>query len=361
MSRQPFIHLADPSTYVACSWDLSTDPAGREHWVSFFIRHFDTILRQAIESEADGGIPESQSRPRAESAKRELTAKLEAYAKAPTAFGRVTILVLDEWRDQVLRSHGFVDAFRVLKRRENDKMLPLLPQVCRQIDDLQPDPSAQLRAVIEGVFAGNIFDMGAEATAKAFLGASPDFFATRSKLKPRPWLIDDYDRLAARLLGEGGYRRCVFLIDNAGSDFLLGALPMMRWLAQRGTEVVLAANERPTLNDMTIHDVNGLWPTIVAAEPSLAHLPIQRVSTGTGEPLIDMSAVSPELNDAAVGADLLVFEGMGRGVETNLDCEFAIDTLNLAMLKDHVIAARCGGELYDCVCRFREFGSARSR
>ena len=41
--------------------------------------------------------------------------------------------------------------------------LPLLPIVCREIDRL--DGEAQFRAIIEGVFAGNVFDMGAEATA----------------------------------------------------------------------------------------------------------------------------------------------------------------------------------------------------
>jgi uncharacterized protein with ATP-grasp and redox domains len=194
--------------------------------------------------------------------------------------------------------------------------------------------------------------MGAEATAKAFLGRSPDFFATRQSLAPRPWLIDDYDALADRLLTGPVHRKAVFFIDNAGSDFLLGALPMMRWLALRGTRVVLAANERPTLNDMTIHDVNAWWPRIVEAEPSLADLPIERVSTGTGEPLIDLSRVSQELNDAAGDADLVVIEGMGRGVESNLDASFNCDALILAMLKDDVVASRVGGKLYDVVCRF---------
>jgi hypothetical protein len=41
------------------------------------------------------------------------------------------------------------------------------------------------------IFAGNIFDMGADATAKAFLGRSPDFFNTRATLPKRPWRIDD--------------------------------------------------------------------------------------------------------------------------------------------------------------------------
>jgi type II pantothenate kinase len=232
-------------------------------------------------------------------------------------------------------------------------VLPLLPKVCRQIDALRGPQ--QLRAVIEGVFAGNIFDMGAEATAKAFVNGSPDFFATRATLTPRPWLVDDYDAFAAALLR--GHRKCVFFVDNAGSDFLLGAVPFVRWLARRGTRVVLAANERPTLNDMTIHDVAAWWPRVLAAEPSLAGLPIEPVSTGTGEPLIDLLGVSAALNAAAADADLVVVEGMGRGVESNLDARFSCDAANLAMVKDAMVAKRNGGKIYDVVCRFRTAGN----
>jgi uncharacterized protein with ATP-grasp and redox domains len=124
-------------------------------------------------------------------------------------------------------------------------------------------------------------------------------------------------------------------------------------MAMRGTRVILAANQRPTLNDMTIDDVNAWWPRLVDAEPSLAQLPIDRISTGTGEPLIDLIAVSDELNAAAADADLVILEGMGRGVESNLDARFACDAMNLAMIKDTMIAKRNGGKLFDVVCRFR--------
>jgi uncharacterized protein with ATP-grasp and redox domains len=270
------------------------------------------------------------------------------------AMDAVTILTLDTWRDQHLREFGFDDAFVDLKEKENEKALPLLPLVCRQLDVLEG--GQQLQAVIEGIFAGNIFDMGAEATARAFLEGGPDFFSTREKIGRRPWLIDDYDAVSDRMLNGSAHRKAVFFIDNAGSDFLLGAIPMMRWLARRGTEVILAANERPTLNDMTIHDVNRWWPRIIEMEPSLAGLPIHRVSTGTGEPLIDLSAVSDELNEAAGGGDLVILEGMGRGVESNLRAQFTCDVLNLAMLKDIAVADRCGGKMFDVVCRFESAG-----
>jgi type II pantothenate kinase len=262
------------------------------------------------------------------------------------------MLDIDRWRDESLRRHGFDDCFIDLKRRENDAMLPLLPRVCSELDG-HHDPREQLRSVIEGVFAGNIFDMGAEATARAFLGQSPDFFATRDSLRRRPWLVDDFEDLSGRLLGDRSPGKAVFFIDNAGSDFLLGALPMIRWLAQCGTSVVLAANERPTLNDMTVHDVRAIWGRVVEAEGSFASLPIDIVSTGTADPLIDLARVSRELNAASAGAELVILEGMGRAIESNYDARFRCDAMNIAMLKDPVIAGLIGGKTFDVVCRYR--------
>ncbi|MGD0462886.1 MAG: ARMT1-like domain-containing protein [Tepidisphaeraceae bacterium] len=349
-SPVPFCKLADAAKYVACSWDLTTDEAGRRHWVEFFKRHLNTILKLGLESAAKSGQTETAAPQRAENCRREFYAAFDAFSANPSRFGRVTILTLDRWRDDLLRRWGFFDPFADLKDRENEKMLPLLPGICRQIDSLPP--AGQLQTLVLGIFAGNIFDMGADATAKMFLNSSPDLFDTRSKIAPRPWLIDDYDRLARRLLEGPIHRKAVFFVDNAGSDFVLGVVPMIRWLARRGTRVVLAANQRPTLNDMTLADVRACWPKIIQAEPTIADLPIDLISTGTGDPLIDLGAVSPALNAAAEDADLVILEGMGRGVESNLDAEFSCDAATFAMIKDTAVAARHNGKLYDVVCRF---------
>ena len=132
----------------------------------------------------------------------------------------------------------------------------------------------------------------------------------------------------------------------------LGMVPLCRYLAGRGTEVVIAANELPTLNDMACSDIHALWPQLLAAEPSLARLPIRVVSTGTGEPLIDLLSVSDELNDEAAGADLVILEGMGRALESNFDAAFDCDALKLAMIKEEFVAAWLGGKVFDVVCRF---------
>jgi damage-control phosphatase, subfamily II, stand-alone protein len=356
----PFVKLADPQHYVACAWDLVLDAEGRAHWIRFFKSHLNTILKLGVAAATARGESLDAATARADACRRQFYEHFDEFAADPHALGkhdghRVTILTLDTWRDEILRKHGFVDAFVDLKNRENEKALPLLPVVCRQIDSLNGE--AQFRAIIDGVFAGNIFDMGAEATAKAYLNSGPDFFATKKTLATRPWLIDDYDALLLRMMDGPVHRKAVFFIDNAGSDLLLGALPMIRWLARRGTKVVIAANERPTLNDMTIHDLADWWPQILTIEPSIAELPINRVSTGTGEPLIDLSDVSNDLNSAAADADLVILEGMGRGVESNLDARFSCDALNLAMIKDVMIAKRQGGKLFDVVCRFRGSGA----
>ncbi len=311
MKLEPFCKLKDAGTYEACAWDLTADAAGRTYWVELFKRHVHMTLGMGVEAAVARGEAVEAARARAEACRLEFYRRFDAYMAAPEKAGRATILILDNWRDGVLREFGFVDAFVDLKVRENEKVLPLLPGLCKQLDGLTG--ADQVRALVEGIFAGNIFDMGAEATTKAFLRGGLDFFDVRLQLRRRPWLIDDHDALERRLVSSERHYKAVFFVDNAGSDFLLGALPFMRWLAMRGTRVVLAANERPTLNDMTIADVRAWWGRVVDAEKSFGELPIDLVSTGTGEPLIDLSAVSKELNAAARDADLVILEGIGRG------------------------------------------------
>lgn len=347
----PFTQLRDPKTYVACSWDLTQDHDARRYWVDFFIRHLETLLGLGADAAIKRGEPIESVRIRVNTCRDEFVRTFVAFSTDPTRSGRVTILTLDMWRDQILRRHGFVDCMIDLKDRENEKVLPMLAEVCREMDGHKGVDQAL--TAVKGVFAGNLFDMGAKQSAAMFKdGGGPGFLETRSKLQPRPWLIDDFDAFAQRVETKG-YRRCVYFVDNAGSDFVLGATVFIRWLAQRGTQVVIAANERPTLNDMTVHDIRRWWPHVLAAEPSLIGLPIEIVSTGTGEPLIDLLEVSDQLNAASADADLVVLEGMGRGVESNLDAEFRCDAMNLAMIKDEMIAKRVGGQVFDCVCRFR--------
>ena len=185
-----------------------------------------------------------------------------------------------------------------------------------------------------------------------------DFFAEIEETKPRPWLVDDFDRLAADLPAAppAKWAKTIIFVDNAGADFILGVMPLARELGLFGTKVVLAANELPSLNDMTVNETIAVVERLAAADADLAALieagMFEVVSSGGDTPLIDLSRVSDELNEAAADADLVVLEGMGRAVETNFNTRFKVDALKLALLKDPMVAKRIGGELYDCVCRY---------
>jgi type II pantothenate kinase len=80
------------------------------------------------------------------------------------------------------------------------------------------------------------------------------------------------------------------------------------------------------------------------------------VSSGNDSPLIDLSNVSDELNDAASDAELVLLVGMGRGVESNFEAEFTVDNLILALLKSNTVAQRVGGQVFDCICKYRPVG-----
>ncbi len=62
----------------------------------------------------------------------------------------------------------------------------------------------RLELAIRGVLAGNIFDLGAAASAERFASgasSSSSFTATRNSLLPRPWAVDDLDAALDRLAG----------------------------------------------------------------------------------------------------------------------------------------------------------------
>lgn len=52
------------------------------------------------------------------------------------------------------------------------------------------------------------------------------------------------------------------------------------------------------------------------------------------------------------GADLLVIEGMGRALHTNLHAKFKCETLKLAIVKNKWLANRLGGDTFSVICKY---------
>ncbi len=349
--------LADPAGYRPCTTeDMHTDIPFRDHWVRHFMRHFKMVMRLAVETYGIAAAP------RADACYAELIATLQGVLDHPRRYPRLDLLFLDALRQDILLAHGLPDPFELAKARENEASVPLYPKIVAELDSHTSEQEALLRAV-EGVFTGNIFDLGAHATVEMFAEESPDFLQVRDGLGgKRPWLIDHFDAFAramsptSRASHASPYRQAMFFCDNAGPDFILGVLPFCRLLALRGLRVLIAANRLPALNDITVTEIRALLPRLQALDPALDTLVrggrLLPIDSGNTIPLIDLRTISEEANHHAQETDLLILEGMGRAVETNLEALFTCDSLKLAMIKDKMVALRRGGKLFDTVCKF---------
>ncbi len=355
--------LADPDRYVAGTWDLTHDAVGRAHWVSVFRAHIPRVIEDAVREGVDRGETEADIRARGEQFAGDFEQWIDQVEADPARHEPLGIIHYCHERERLLRMYGFADPYRLAKQSETDRAMALLPALLDELDAM-PDPDRAV-AVVKGVFAGNIFDLGAVETAELFDdGQTVQFDQVRDKLKPRPWLFDDLDPWLARATAKQTWRSAVMFIDNAGPDIVLGMIPFARDLLQRGVDVLLAANETPTLNDVTIDELHMLIDRVVAIDPVLrdayASGRLELASSGNGVPLIDLRKVSDTLCAAVErrDCDLCVIEGMGRAIETNLEAAFACDTLKIAMVKDGGVARELNGSLYDLIFRFESQGDA---
>ncbi len=348
--------LADPIGYVACPWDLGENDERRAYWLKLFHDHYIRLLELAVADALDRGVSEDVAESQAAQARAAFGAYLRHVQAEPAAFGRLTILTICEARERTLRKAGIPDPYRLDKQRENETAMALLPGVLAEIDAL--DGGERIERVMRGVFAGNIFDLGAVSTIELFKNGRVDFRHTLSKLKPRPWFVDHLDAWRERLLNGEPYKCAVMFVDNAGPDVLLGMVPLARELLRAGTGVILTANATATLNDVTHDELTALINTIAGTDALIGEAlksgQLELVTSGNGAPLIDLRRVNPGLAEAIYrrDVDLCVIEGMGRAIETNFDARFNCDTLKLAMVKDPGVAEAIGASLYDLVLRF---------
>jgi type II pantothenate kinase len=249
---------------------------------------------------------------------------------------------------------GWPDPFRKIKAHENTLAAELYPEVIRSIDAAPAERRWEL--LIRGLFAGNMFDLGSPKTIEMYERGEINFQTIVERVPPRPWFVDGADALIARLGPPTRYKQALIFVDNSGSDIVLGVIPLAREMARAGMRVVLAANDGAALNDITAAELPGLLATHAQRDRVLADLlksdRLASIGSGGDTPLIDLGSVSDECNAEAARSDLVVLEGMGRGVESNWDQEFTCDVCRIAMLKDESVVRHHKAKLFDAVCRF---------
>uniref|UniRef100_A0A0D9XG06 Pantothenate kinase 2 n=1 Tax=Leersia perrieri TaxID=77586 RepID=A0A0D9XG06_9ORYZ len=341
--------LEDPKMYEPNTIDLDLNEY--KYWFKVLSDHLPDLVDKAVASE--GGTDDAKRR--GDAFAHAFSAHLARLMEEPAAYGKFGLANLLELREECLREFQFVDAYVSIKQRENEASLAVLPDLLMELDSMNEE--ARLLALIEGVLAANIFDWGSRAC------------------------IDDFDMFNKRMLvdkKDQPYKRALLFVDNSGADVVLGMIPLARELLRHGTEVVLVANSLPALNDVTANELpeivaeaakhcgilrkaavaGGLIVDAMAGiqedlkdEP--VSVPLMVVENGCGSPCIDFRQVSSELAAAAKDADLLILEGMGRSLHTNLNARFKCDTLKLAMVKNQRLAEKLfNGNIYDCICKF---------
>lgn len=339
-----FCLLSDPGTYASHDPVLVSDPQSRSKWLDFFQEQFEVALKQASSTYG-------RMYTRSITAAREQFAKSIAELRQATdklSFGDLCVI-----RETALRQHGLHDPFGQMKTREKVAWTELYPKVVRNNRMLQGN--GRYKNLIAGIFVAGLFDPTAPEMEE--LTDKRDFFEELNDSPPRPWLIDDFDTLDADLsvAPPTKWSKAIVFVDNAGAEFVVGAVPLVRELALAGTKIVLAANDQPCMGVITADETAAVVEQLSVVDDDLAALiqggMIEVVGTGQTTPLLDLSSVSDELNEAAQDAELVILEGMGKTIN-NINAAFKTDALMVAMLKDSRIASQLNGELCDCVCKY---------
>ncbi|CAI0471301.1 unnamed protein product [Linum tenue] len=332
-------------------------------WIDLFLNSIPSFKKRA---EADDTVSDSAAR--AEKFAQRYSEILEDFKKDPESHGGPPdCVLLCRLREQILRELGFRDIFKKVKDEENAKAISLFKEVIRLNDSFEEGPK-RLENLARGIFAGNIFDLGSAQLAEVFSRDGMSFLASCQNLVPRPWVVDDLDsfkvRWSKKSWKKASFRsfflQAIIFVDNSGADIILGILPFARELLRRGTQVVLAANDLPSINDVTYHELIEIISKLKDEKGMLEGVDTSNLliaNSGNDLPVIDLASVSQELAYLASDADLVVLEGMGRGIETNLYAQFKCDSVKIGMVKHPEVAQFLGGRLYDCVFKYNEVSS----
>jgi len=212
---------------------------------------------------------------------------------------------------------GGTDAFAEDKRRHNDLVKALLPDLRRRIAESSDSLALAARLAI----AGNIMDLGvaARADARAEIERAVD-----SRLA-----VDDLGafREAAR-----SAKTVLYLLDNAG-EAVLDLLLIEQF---RRKDVTCLVRSSPVLNDVTEAD---------AVEAGLGEVAAIR-SPGAAMLGFVPSLADPEIRDLFAGADLVIAKG-----QANLETLFGVEREVFFFLraKCPVVAAALGVKEGDAV------------
>ncbi|KYO31426.1 4'-phosphopantetheine phosphatase [Alligator mississippiensis] len=345
--------LQDPSTYIPDTVDLTDDAMARKYWLTCFEEALDGVAKRAAASQPDS----IDAVERAEKFQQKYWNKLQTLRQQPFAYGTLTVRSLLDTREHCLNEFNFPDPYSKIKQKENGIALKCFQGVIESLDSL--DWKERQLALVKGLLAGNVFDWGAKAVSDVLESETQfGFEEAKSKLQERPWLEDSYNEWLDRLK-EGPPHKCALIFaDNSGIDIILGVFPFVRELLSSGTEVILACNSGPALNDVTYSESLIVTEKIAAMDSviqsALKEERLLLVQTGSSSPCLDLSRLDKGLAVLVRErkTDLVIIEGMGRAIHTNYYAALKCESLKLAVIKNSWLAERLGGKIFSVIFKY---------
>ncbi|CAO1387437.1 unnamed protein product [Diamesa hyperborea] len=328
--------------------NLSKDINAREYWFTSIKKLVDTFYNQALKSQQHS----SDAVVRCNQYRDEYKNILQIQQQQNHSYLSVRLLL--EINEQLLTKFGFEDVWKEQKYMENTRALAQFKNRIDFLDKLSNEE--KWIQLFRGILAGNIFDSGAAAVQEII----DDNFGLKDalmKIQKRPYLFDDIEIFMKRLEGDPHVCAALFA-DNSGFDIVLGVLPFVRELLLRKSKVILVANSRPSLNDVTyvellelIVDASKHCEIIDKAYKNGSLLIRENGQSGV---CLNFLTLSKELCECMIlnGTDLIIIEGMGRALHTNLNVKFKCESLKLAVIKNEWFAKRLGGNLFDAIVKY---------
>ncbi|KAJ3329481.1 hypothetical protein HDU76_007826 [Blyttiomyces sp. JEL0837] len=338
----PFPLLLDSMAYHPDTTDLS-DPKLQHYWIDLLDKNLSDLVSMVLEWQGKS----ENSKVRAASFEAMYRDHLQRLRKEPNAYGALSVRGLLNLREQCLREMGFTDVFEGVKKAENTSAISLFHKMLQESESMSLED--RIVHLTDNILAGNMYDWGSTSIQEILKKGELAFEQAKEKVR-HPTKYDDLDALKARLTTRK-YRKAVIFVDNSGADAILGIIPFARLLLSMGTVVILAANTRPSVNDITAYELEGVLAELAnideVLKTALQSLKLKVVGTGSASPCLDLRRVSDELASESEDADFVVIEGMGRAIHTNFFAKFKVDCLKIAVFKNPQVADELGAEMYD--------------
>ncbi|MBN1150730.1 DUF89 family protein [candidate division WOR-3 bacterium] len=324
--------LENPADYRPGLWDLRKDNQQAKYWADVF--RFNTGLI----SELIHGLGHDKT------AVLYREVMFREIEKISAGFYS-TVHEVTVKRQDVLKDLKIADPFREIKKKENDEALRNM----RELGERDKRIREYFYFAVESLLRGNLFDMGNYETALMWRKGELDYGGCLD-LKEAGSLFENVSSIVEK--------SAVILVDNAGRDFVNGAVCFIKALLRMGFETTtIGANSEPALNDITYDECMEISDEISRFDhewkEDVSSGKVVFVKTGCRTPGIDLLSVEDEFDSAVTRAGLLVLTGQGRAIETTYSACISKPTVRLARVKDRMVASFLGKRQFESIIEFR--------